>query len=126
MPYRPIDAIHFPVAVDAGLGTIASERDYERHVVQLIKQVLFTAPGERVNRPEFGCGVRQMVFAANGEVTASLVRVTIQQALSRWLAGVIEVQDIEVTAVEETLEIRIGYVLLSNREQRWLNVEVAV
>ena len=95
-------------------------------MVQLIKQVLFTAPGERINRPDFGCGIRQMVFAPNSRVTAGLVKVTIFQALDRWLAGVIRVQDVQVDALDERLEIRIAYLLLSNQEQRWLNLEVTL
>src|SRR5688572_1436903 len=126
MPYAPIDSIRFPVAVDSGLGEIARETAYADHVVQLIKQVLFTAPGERINRPEFGCGLRQMVFAPNSDVSAGLVKVMVYQALERWLAAVIKVQDVRVTAQQERLEIRIAYVLLSNQEQRWLNLEVAL
>lgn len=126
MPNVPIDAIRHPLAVDSGLGEIARERDYAAHVVQLIKQVLFTAPGERVNRPDFGCGLRQMVFGPSSDVSASLVKVMVFQALSRWLSSVIKVQDVQVAAHAETLEVRIAYVLLTNQEQRWLNLEVAL
>lgn len=126
MPTRAIDAIRFPFAIDAGSGELARETDYAAHVVQLIKQVLFTAPGERINRPEFGCGLRQMVFAPNSEVSAGLVKVMVFQALSRWLSSVIEVRDVQVSAREETLEVRIAYLLLTNQEQRWLNLEVTL
>lgn len=126
MAHRPIHAIRYPVAIDVGLGELARETDYPAHVVQLIKQVLFTAPGERVCRPDFGCGIRQMVFAPNSEVTAGLVQVIVFQALERWLSGVIKVQQVVVRAIEETLEIRIAYLLLSDQEQRWLNLEVTL
>jgi uncharacterized protein len=126
MPYVPIDAIRHPIAVDPGLGELARQTDYPAHVVELMKQVLFTAPGERINRPDFGCGLRQMVFAPNSDVTAGLVKVSVFQALDRWLSSVIQVQDVQVRALEEVLEIRIAYLLLSNQEQRWLNLEVAL
>lgn len=126
MPDAPIDAIRFPIAIDAGLGELERETAYAEHVKQLIRQVLFTAPGERVNRPDFGCGLRQMVFAPNSDVSAGLVKVMVFQALERWLASVIKVQDVQVEARAERLEVRIAYVLLSNQEQRWLNLEVAL
>ena len=74
-------SIHYPFAVDAGLGGLAEESDYAEHVEQMIIQVLFTNPGERVNRPDFGCGLRRMVFAPNSDVAASLAQVTVFQAL---------------------------------------------
>jgi uncharacterized protein len=126
MPYRPIDAIAHPIAIDAGSRELLRETDYAKHVEQMMMQVLFTAPGERINRPEFGCGLRQMVFAPNGDVTAGLVKITVFQALERWLRSVIKVQDVQVRAVSETLELRIAYLLLSNQEQRWLNLEVTL
>ncbi|HET6610993.1 MAG TPA: GPW/gp25 family protein [Kofleriaceae bacterium] len=126
MPSKPIHAIHHPIAIDRGLGELVRETDYASHVEQLIKQVLFTAPGERINRPDFGCGIRQMVFAPLTEATSGLVKVTVLAALDRWLAGVIKTQEVKVEAIAETLEIRIAYVLLSNQEQRWLNLEVTL
>ena len=82
---EPITSIRYPVAIDAGLGQLSVESDYARHVEQMIKQVLFTAPGERINRPDFGCGLRRMVFAPNSEAAASLAQVTVYEALQTWL-----------------------------------------
>lgn len=122
---QPFTSIHYPIGVDAGLGRLATERSYEQHVDQMIRQVLLTAPGERINRPEFGCGVRRMLFAPNSVVSASLAQVTVHQALDRWLGSVIKVDDVVVAAVESTLTIRISYVLLARQQRRYLNLEVA-
>lgn len=121
-----IKSIHYPITIDAGLGRLAVETDYDAHVQQLILQVLFTNPGERVNRPEFGCGLRRMVFAPNSEATASLTQVTIIQALERWLGTLIDVETVEVTALEEILEVRIAYVVKARRTRRVLNLEVGI
>jgi len=108
------------------MGRISIETDYAAHVEQLMKQVLFTNPGERINRPDFGCGIRRMVFAPNSQESASLAQVTIVQALERWLGSVIKVEEVKVKAVEEILEIRISYLLKIRREKRYLDVEVSI
>lgn len=122
----PISSIHYPFAIDAGIGRLAEETDYATHVEQLIKQVLFTAPGERINRPDFGCGLRRMVFAPNSDVTASLTQVTIFQALEKWLDTLITVDKVEVKAMDEVLEVKIAYILKARRERRYLNLEVTL
>ena len=91
-----------------------------------MKQVLFTNPGERINRPDFGCGIRRMVFAPNSDVTANLSQVMINQSLEKWLSTVIEVNDVQVKTIEETLEIRIVYLVRATQERRYLNVEVTL
>lgn len=123
---KPITSVRYPFAVDAGLGQLALESDYEEHVEQLILQVLFTNPGERINRPDFGCGLRRMVFAPNSEATASLVQVTVVQALEEWLSDVIDVSEVTVKALDEELQVRIAYTLKTSQERRYLNVEVTV
>jgi phage baseplate assembly protein W len=119
-------SIHYPFAIDAGLGGLAEESDYAEHVEQMIMQVLFTNPGERVNRPDFGCGLRRMVFAPNSDVAASLAQVTVFQALDTWLGTLINVADVKVQALEEVLEIRIAYILIARQERRYLNLEVTL
>jgi len=116
--------VRFPLVIDSGAGRLAEERDYAAYVEQLIKQVLLTSPGERVNRPDFGCGLRQMVFAPNSDITASLTRVAVVQALDRWLGELIRVEDVKVTARDETLEVGVAYTLRTRGERRYLNVEV--
>ena len=123
---KPITSIYYPFAIDAGLGRLAQETDYAAHVEQLIKQVLFTSQGERINRPDFGCGLRRMVFAPNSDVTASLTRITVFQALENWLGSVISVDDVNVKATNEILEVYIAYILKARRERRYLNLEVTL
>jgi uncharacterized protein len=119
-------SILHPIAVDRGVGEVADEGDYGRHVEQLIKQVLLTNPGERINRPDFGCGLRRMVFAPNSDAAASLLKVTVLQSLDKWLGTVIKVDEVEVAAERETLSVKLRYVLLARRERRYLNLEVAL
>jgi phage baseplate assembly protein W len=119
-------SIHHPIAVDASLGRLLEEVDYPEHVDQLIRQVLFTSPGERINRPDFGCGLKRMVFAPNSEVSASLAQVIIFESLKRWLDPLITVNDVKAKAINEILEIRIVYTLKARQERRYLNLEVTI
>ena len=123
---QTIHSIRYPFAIDEGLGTLAEETDYAAHVEQMIKQVLFTNPGERVNRPDFGCGIKRMVFAPNSDESANLTKVIINQALDRWLGNLIEVIDVDALARNETLEIKIVYIIRARQERRYLNLEVTI
>lgn len=122
----PFTSIAYPIAVDAALGRLAEETDYAAHVDQLIRQLLFTSPGERINLPEFGCGIKRMVFAPNSEATASLAQVMIFESMKRWLDPVLSVTDVKAQAIEERLEIRIAYILKARQERRYLNLEVTL
>ena len=119
-----VRSLRFPPGIDLPRGMFAEERDHAAHVEQMMLQVLFTSPGERAMRPDFGCGLRAMVFAPNAESTANLLQVTVQAALDRWLGTVIRTEDVKVRAHEERLEVRISYVLLARLERRILNLEV--
>jgi Bacteriophage baseplate protein W len=120
----PFTSIKHPLAIDTGRGRFAEETDYDEHIEQMMLQVLFTAPGERINRPDFGCGVKRLVFAPNSEPLASLAQVTIFQALTRWLGSAITVNDVKAQAIDARMEIRIVYTLKARGERRFLNVEV--
>lgn len=119
----PIRRIRHPFAVDAGAGRLAGEPDYDAYVRQLIRQVLLTAQGERINRPDFGAGIRRMVFAPNSPGTASLAETFVYQALTTWLASVIRVERVGARALAERLEISVEYIVVANGERRFLNVE---
>lgn len=119
-------SIRYPASVDRGLGALSDEQDYAAHVEQLIKQVLLTAPGERVNRPDFGCGLRRMVFAPNNPAAASLLKVSVRHSLDTWLSDVISVEDVAAESVDSTLSVKIRYVLKARQERRYLNLEVAL
>ena len=103
-----------PFSVDArGRASLAN---VDAHVRDLILAVLLTSPGERVNQPEFGCGLRQLVFAPNSDLLASATEALAAAALNRWLSDWIVVQKLEVTAVESTLNVRLTYLRRDTRE----------
>ena len=119
------EAIHYPIGVAASSGRLRQETDYEAYIRQLIRQVLLTAPGERINRPDFGAGVRRLVFAPLSPATASLAQTTIYEALTTWLGTLIRVEDVRASAVEPgRLEVSVNYLLRARGERRYLNVEV--
>ena len=120
----PFTSIKHPFAIDLGRGRLAEEEQYVQHIEQMMLQVLFTAPGERIDRPDFGCGIKRLVFAPNSEVSAALAQVTIMQALTQWLGTAIIVNNVEVLAIDSRMEIRIVYMLKARGERRFLNVEV--
>ena len=116
---NPAARIHFPFGINAAVGRLQQEPDYDAYIVQLIKQVIFTGPGERINRPDFGAGVRRLLFAPNSIGTASLAQTMIFQALDTWLGTVIRVDKIEVAAEAEKLLIAVNYTVLQKGEQRF-------
>jgi phage baseplate assembly protein W len=81
------------------------------HIRDLIEQVLFTAPGERVNRPTFGCGLRELVFRPNSTELAAATQFLVQGALQEWLGDLIRVEELEVVAEEERLHVKLRYSL---------------
>lgn len=99
----------------------AAATDYNDHVRDMIYQVLFTSPGERVNLPDFGCGLSQLVFMPNSDVMATATQFLIQGALQHWLADVIEVQRLQVNADNEKLVVDIEYVQLDDGQSRQVN-----
>jgi uncharacterized protein len=105
-----------PFHVDGRGRTAATDED--DHVRDLIYQVLFTTPGERVNRPDFGCGLKQMVFLPNGDALAAATQFLVHGALVRWLDTVIRVEGVEVRAVDARLEVRVAYVKRATGERR--------
>ena len=106
--------IAFPFRIDPRGATATA--NYQDHVRQLIEQVLFTTPGERVNHPDFGAGLLQLVFAPNSGELAMAVRLSAQAALQQWLGDVITVDDLEVTSVDSTITVRVSYTLLATGE----------
>jgi phage baseplate assembly protein W len=124
MPILPFTSLRYPIAVDPARGRLAQEQNFDDHIEQLVKQVLLTGPGERINRPDFGCGVRRLVFAPGGDVAASLAQTTVYQALTKWLSSAISVTEVTARAEDALLQIRIGYVIKVRGEQRFLNIQV--
>lgn len=108
--------IAFPFRIDGRGRTASADRD--DHVRHLIEQVLFTAPGERVNRPDFGSGLLQLVFAGNSEELAAATQFLVQGALQKWLREVVRVEDVTVESEESTLAVTVRYVVLATEERR--------
>ncbi len=108
--------IDFPFHFDSRGRTAAIGDD--DHIRDMIEQFLFTNPGERVNRPDFGSGLLQLIFAPNSPELAAALQFTVQAGLQQWLGDVIEVQALEVTSEEATLRVLIQYVVRRTGERR--------
>jgi uncharacterized protein len=108
--------VRFPYQFD-GRGRTATADD-DAHIRDMIEQVLFTTPGERVNRPDFGCGLLQLVFTPNSPELATATQYLAQGALQQWLGDVIQVDSIEVEAEEAILRVVVRYVVRRNQEER--------
>lgn len=102
--------IDFPFHFDR-LGRTATTGD-DDHIRDMIEELLFTSPGERVNRPDFGTGLLQLVFAPNSPELAATLQFTIQGALQRFLGDVIDLQSVTVTSDDATLQVVVQYVVI--------------
>jgi len=112
----PNSAFDFPFAIDVrGRSAVV---DMDGHLRDLIMLVLFTAPGERVNRPEFGCGIKQLVFAPASDALAAATEQLVHGALIRWLDPVVSVEKLEVETHDEVLEITVVYARRDTDERR--------
>jgi phage baseplate assembly protein W len=100
----------YPYRFDRSGRSAAQAEDL--HVRELIEQLLFTQPGERLMRPDFGCGLMQLVFALNSPELAGATEKLVQGALQRWLADRVAVDDVRVRAVDSTLEVTVQYTWL--------------
>jgi hypothetical protein len=106
----------FPLRFDARGRT--AEVDDERHVRDLIEQLLFTLPGERVNRPTFGAGLAALLFAPNGPELASAAQLAVQGALQSWLGEWIQVEAVEAASRDGRLEVTVCYLVRRTQERR--------
>jgi phage baseplate assembly protein W len=98
--------VNFPFQFDGRGRTADPLDDYLR---QLVEQVLFTSPGERVNMPDFGSGLLQLPFAPNSMEMAAATQFTVQGALQKWLSGLVKVLSVVASAQEETLTVTVTY-----------------
>lgn len=94
-----------------------AETDDSDHVRDLIEQVLFTAPGERVNRPDFGCGLQRLVFAPNSNELAAATQFLVQGSLQQWLGDLIEVNEVLVESDDAKLLVNIQYTERRTQQQ---------
>jgi phage baseplate assembly protein W len=99
--------IDFPLHFDSN-GRTASTDD-ANHIRDMIEQLLFTSPGERVNQPDFGSGLLQMVFAPNSPELAAALQFTTQAALQRYLGDLIDLRELQVTSDDARLNVTVRY-----------------
>jgi uncharacterized protein len=95
-----------------------AQTDLLTHISDMIEQILFTSPGERVNRPTFGSGTAQLVFAPNSDVLAAAQQQAIQAGLQQWLSDLIRVQSVNVSADDATLSVTVVYTVLQSQQQQ--------
>lgn len=108
--------VDYPFHFDErGRTAVTTEAD---HVRDMLEQLLFTSPGERVNRPDFGSGLLQLVFAPNSPELAAALRFTTQAAIQRYLGDVLDLQQLDVSSDEATLRVAVQYALRRTGEVR--------
>ena len=108
--------IKFPFQIDhRGLAATCNN---ERHIRDMIEQVLFTSPGERVNRPTFGSGLMQLVFEPNSDELAATVQFLVQGALQQWLGDLIEINNVEVQNEDSSLDVKVVYTIRRTKENK--------
>jgi uncharacterized protein len=106
--------IDFPYHLNARGRTAAT--DANDHIRDMIEQLLFTNPGERVNRPDFGSGLLQLVFAPNSPELAATLQFTMQAALQRFLGDLIDLQSLDVSVQDSTLNVVVNYMVRRTQE----------
>jgi len=106
--------INFPWTFD-GRGQTAAVNE-SKHIRQLLEQLIFTSPGERVNRPTFGSGILQLIFAPNSPEVAATLQFTMQAAIQQWLGDIIELRNLEVIASDSTLTVDLVYSIRRTNE----------
>ena len=121
----------FPFRIDPASQQTA-QIGYPVHVDQMVRQLLLTNPGERVNLPQFGCGLRSLVFAPNSDALAATVQLRVIQGLNQWLAGIVTVVDVTVGTGPSgapldpgTLEVTVTYTLVETQTNQAVTVTVA-
>jgi hypothetical protein len=120
----------FPFRIDTASQQTA-QAGYAAHVDQMIRQLLLTDPGERVDLPQFGCGLRSLVFAPDSGALAATVQLRVNQGLQQWLAGIVNVAEVTVGSgtggppVEPgTLEVTVTYTLVETQTTQAVMVTV--
>jgi phage baseplate assembly protein W len=115
--------VDFPFHVDDRRRTATTT--FDDHVRDLVEQLVLTSPGERVNRPTFGAGLQQLVFAPNSVELASALQFLVQGALQQYLADLVDVSAVDVDALDSHLVVRISYVVRRTGEQHTTTMDVS-
>jgi len=121
MSFVPRNDYAYPLRIDGG-SQQAAQSPYAAHVEQMIEQILLTTPGERVDLPDFGCGLRRLVFAPMQPALDATLKLQVTQALQTWLAGVIQVSTVDVETsddnaalTEGTVQVTVTYTLVDTQ-----------
>ena len=118
----------FPFRIDPVSGQ-AAQSPYARHVDEMIRQVLLTAPGERADLPEFGCGLRQLLFAPNSDALQATTQLMVQQSLERWLGSQINLVRVAVAPGPDgdysQIRVQIEYVLRETQSTQQTQILVS-
>lgn len=108
--------IAFPFRLDSRGMTVTS--DYESHIREMIEQVLFTMPGERVNRPDFGSGLMQLIFSPGSEELVAATQFLVQGSLQQWLGDLISVEEVAIESQDSNLTVSVRYRILQSKSQQ--------
>jgi uncharacterized protein len=117
--------IAFPYQLTAQ-GTTATAASTDAHIEQMLEQLLFTRPGERVNHPDFGCGLLNLVFSPASPEVAAALSVTVAGAVEKWLGDVVKIQAVSVTAVGSELQVVLDYTVTATGTPATLSLPVPV
>ncbi|WP_117190423.1 GPW/gp25 family protein [Rhizobium terrae] len=112
------EPVHFAVPYRIAADGRTAGASLDEHVRDLIGLVLFTYPGERVNRPDFGSGLKQLVFAENAPELANATQHLVQSSLQRWLSDLIEVRAVDVKSSDSALTVLVQFRALETDEVR--------
>jgi phage baseplate assembly protein W len=118
----------FPFRIDPASGQ-AQQAPYGTHVDQMIRQLLLTSPGERADFPQFGCGLRQLLFAPNSDALQATTNLTVQRALNQWLAGQVQVINVTVTPGPgddySQIVVLVEYILIETQSKQITQIVVS-
>jgi|ERR1019366_1870735 phage baseplate assembly protein W len=118
----------YPFRIDASSGQ-GAQSPYATHVDEMIRQVLLTAPGERADLPEFGCGLRQLLFAPNSNALLATTQLMVQRSLNQWLGDQINLQQVSVTPGPggdySQILVQVAYLLLETQTSQTTQVVVS-
>ena len=109
--------IDFPYHIGAR-GQTAAAVDDDAHIRELIEQILFTNPGERVNRPNFGAGLLQLVFAPNSDALAAATQFVVQGGLQQWLGDRILIETVQVESEDSSLTVTVQYTVRATQTRQ--------
>jgi uncharacterized protein len=117
----PRQDIAYPFRVDPS-SQQTGQATYLDHVEQMVRQLLLTSPGERVDLPQFGCGLQALVFAPMSDALAATVQLRVLQAVNQWLAGVVAAAQVSVVTSDEngalepgTLQVTLSYTVVETQ-----------